>query len=225
MTLPAIVKNYKKQQTASQVKIIYSLLNQAIINSIAENGDIDNWDFSLLYNRFADKYIIPYLNVSKICDGANCIQSKMEDGRYFHGYYELNKTKHTGIEYSFVLANGMIVMLNTTTLNLVIFTVDINGNQGENMLGRDVFAFYLLNHTDTGALPFTKNYKAGLYPGGTSASGIPHIALSKDDLFDANTHRACSKKKTVVGGHGGVGTACAAVIVKDGWTISKDYPW
>ena len=40
--------------------------------------------------------------------------------------------------------------------------------------------------------------------------------------------RPCSKSGAfgeLVGGRTGYGTACAALIFKDGWKIAKDYPW
>jgi len=37
------------------------------------------------------------------------------------------------------------------------------------------------------------------------------------------SHRGCNKQSA--GGHSGIGSACAVVIMKDGWKISKDYPW
>ena len=221
---PVLIQNYEKQETAAKVKAAYSILSQAINDSISENGDIDSWDFSLLYKDFANKYLVPYLKISEICDSVACIRSKMEDGRYFRGYYELNGEKNAGIMYSFILNNGMIVMMNQTTLNLVVITVDINGNSGKNTLGRDIFAFYLLNHSSPTALNWTKKYSAGLYLGGVGESGTLHAGKTRDELLSASSHRACNKE-TTSGGHGGVGTACAAVIAKDGWRITKGYPW
>ena len=46
---PVLIQNYEKQETAAKVKAAYSILSQAINDSISENGDIDSWDFSLLY--------------------------------------------------------------------------------------------------------------------------------------------------------------------------------
>lgn len=224
MTLPNLIMKYEKQKTVEQLKVAYSLLSQAVSNSVAENGDIDNWDYSLLYKDFCKKYIIPYMKVVKECDGAVCENTKMEDGRYFNGYYEITGDKFFNIEYSFVLSNGMIVMCDSTSINLVVFTVDIDGQKGKNTLGKDIFAFYLLNHSHPLALPYTSEFSSGLYIGGVGGSGIPHSSIDRNILLSPSQHRGCNKEAET-GGHGGIGTACAALIAQDGWKISDDYPW
>ena len=39
MTLPALVGNYKKAQTISQLKKVYSTLSQSLLSSVYDNGD------------------------------------------------------------------------------------------------------------------------------------------------------------------------------------------
>ena len=42
-------------------------------------------------------------------------------------------------------------------------------------------------------------------------------AQARDDLINADKSYACRRDKT--------GDLCAALIMRDGWEISKDYPW
>ena len=44
ITLPTVVQNYQKQATVAKLKKAYTTINQAILLSIAENGDYADWD-------------------------------------------------------------------------------------------------------------------------------------------------------------------------------------
>ena len=43
MTLPTLVGNYKKAQTVSQLKKVYSVLSQSMLSSVNANGDSNGW--------------------------------------------------------------------------------------------------------------------------------------------------------------------------------------
>lgn len=49
MTLPALVQNYKEQETVTRVKKFYSVFSQAYAQAILDNGTIDNWGFQILH--------------------------------------------------------------------------------------------------------------------------------------------------------------------------------
>lgn len=46
MTLPALIQNYKEQETVTRVKKFYSVFSQAYTMAILEHGTIDNWGLS-----------------------------------------------------------------------------------------------------------------------------------------------------------------------------------
>ena len=223
LTLPSLISSYQKKQTVQQLKAAYSLLSQAVEQSISENGEIHEWNYSLSFANFDNTYILPYLKVIKKCEGAECITT--DD---FHGYYELNDNKYTAIDKSYILSNGMILMKDSHGLGMgfIVYMVDINGNKKPNKMGKDIFSFYLFN---LGSLVYdnhkraTKYFKSNLYLGSLDCDGIPHYYETRDYLLSSKSHRACNK--VAAGGHSGVGSACAAVIMKDNWKISKDYPW
>lgn len=222
LTLPNLITQYQKNATVQGLKVAYSLLSQAVQKSISENGEIDNWNCTLNTNAFNETYILPYLKIAKKCDGGKCIKTDN-----FNGYYELNGNKYTSISKSYVLANGMILMANRPGgEGFIVYMIDLNGNKKPNIMGKDIFAFYLLNHQSPLASyrNFLKNIPANLYPGSVGANGSPQYLMDKPALTRAAAHRGCNKNSTV-GWHGGVGSACAVVIMKDGWEISKDYPW
>ena len=81
LTLPNLITQYQKNATVQGLKVAYSLLSQAVQKSISENGEIDNWDYTLNTNAFNETYILPYLKIAKKCDGGKCIKTDT-----VHGY-------------------------------------------------------------------------------------------------------------------------------------------
>ncbi len=56
MTLPTLIAKYNKKQTAIAVKAAYSMLSQAILQSVADNGDTKYWTKNLSSKQYYDKY-------------------------------------------------------------------------------------------------------------------------------------------------------------------------
>lgn len=88
--------------------------------------------------------------------------------------------------------------------------VDINGAKGPNRMGRDVFVFiYFI---------YFENYPQydGIF------SGCPSTSNTRNHLLN-NSSYGCNRQ--AVGGGGYANSACASLIMKDGWQIKSDYPW
>ena len=79
LTMPTLVQKYQKHRTATQLKTVYSMMNQAIKMSEIDNGLITEWEFPANDNDeikgFLAKYIAPYLKHTKIdvVDNIVCI--------------------------------------------------------------------------------------------------------------------------------------------------------
>ena len=231
MTIPGLITQHQKSSAVAGIIEAQSILNQAVkMYSVDtdEEGSAE-FDTKLDAQTFAEKYFKPYLKIARIC-------TKMEDGCWetgdFYGYYDIagRKVENT-VPYSIVLNNGMILGFSKIDLtNLISIVVDINGKSKRNKMGKDVFVFYTYNSDNLCeyASEKWKLIKNGIYPGGFDNCGAPHIAYSREELLAANNVlRACNKNAPSMhyGGRTGAGSACAAVIFKDGWKISKDYPW
>ncbi len=232
ITIPGLISTYQKRAAIAGIKEAQSIINQAIKMYVYESDDEGEtaFDTTLPIQTFAEKYFKPYLNVAQVC-------TKMSDGCWktgnFYGYYDLAGNKKTDtVPYSLVLNNGMVFGFNKVadgSYNLISIIVDINGKSSKNVMGRDVFSFYLFNQ-DTVKIGQTdlryKNIKNGVYPGGYAEGGIPHAVLTREELLDQSTWRSCNKNSyNASSPRPGIGAACAALIFKDGWNISKDYPW
>lgn len=223
LTIPNLITNYQKQHTVEQLKATYSILNNALNTAKVENGtNVSNWYIpndsdSSASTYFAENYILPYLKTLNICGtntSGNCdhkvgyLSNKTLSNKY---YFSIS-----GSAYSFTLLNGTIarVSLHTITGNTVakcrvqIF-LDINGKQQPNIMGNDAFIIELGGATGQGDrnkfLPyyFQSSSNRTVYFGDTSSSNI--------SLF-------CNKIN-------GSGADCFALIMRDGWKISDDYPW
>ena len=163
MTIPNLVVTYKKKQTVSQLKKVNSVLSQLILRSFYENGSVNNYlkigaeVTADTTKKFFNTYWLPYL---KVKDVISDFQSPYSSDDF--GYSLLD-----GSLYQFsiktIYSNGRIcVRLNDGTILLIyvmswvldengnnvakytsmqrIF-VDINGVNGPNTFGKDVFVF------------------------------------------------------------------------------------
>lgn len=63
LTLPALVQNYRNQVVETRLKKVYSVMNQAIVQSEVDNGAKELWDFD--DPDFFNKYINPYIKYLK----------------------------------------------------------------------------------------------------------------------------------------------------------------
>ena len=67
LTMPALIGNYKRKQTVTQLKKVYSSMQQSIQMSQAEYGDIRDWDWSQNGQDFFTQYLGKNFNVVKNC--------------------------------------------------------------------------------------------------------------------------------------------------------------
>ena len=200
MTIPTTIANYQKQQTVDRLKKVYSTLQQAINRGIYDYGAIDLTNVSagngaLLHDNYFTKYLKPYLSITDDCGTSStgvCASSySFRDNRSY-------KLAVCGSSYSkFYLNDGTsvaIIMYNSPTLS---FFVDINGQKGPNIYGRDLFRFDF-NAQDNSFKP-------------------PGIYQNRLGMLAPGTYN-CNKTQ-------GTGDFCTTVIMLDGWQIKDDYPW
>ena len=160
MTIPSLINKTNEQETVVAVKKAYSILSQAYLKTVAENGEISpSLSKSDLGELFAKQ-----LNAQKICgtslDG-DCFATD-NDGMYkrFNGsdYQSFNKTAG----YKMSLSDGMAITIwangeyrdygDSEPLKNVLadIVVDVNGHKGPNAFGKDTFKFWV---TKYGILP------------------------------------------------------------------------
>lgn len=212
MTIPTLIQNHNKKVLALKLKTTYSILNNALKMSIAENGDFGNWGSELEpdSSEYIEKYWKPYLKTIKTCRRA-------DECNYYKNYYNgtcsgtecwiwacRNESKTVtcinlwkqGSTTAIVLANGTYILFQVESsvthelMSTKSVYVDINGSDGPNEYGKDYFHFYV------------------------TANGVVPSGYKKTPSEIAND---CSKN--------GYKFYCAAKIMHDGWTIKDNYPW
>lgn len=204
MTLPTVVNKYKKKETVTRLKKAYSVINQAIIRSEADNGAMRYWfisnpveqqEDSVMYGKIALDYIVPYMSGTRI--------------KYSY-YSDLDAYGKTvvnmgGIEmggapasrYYAITGDGMYISAGHVNWVYIVpfFQVDINGRKGPNVFGKDIFYFMISN----------KNKLAG----------YNYYGYNREQILE----NSCNKTSS------GRNEACTALIMMDGWEIKDDYPW
>lgn len=219
MTLPTLIANYQKRQTVVQLKKVYSVLNQALQKSIAENGtnlaveyvpaDPNVGGSAYGAGDPGAKYLIPHLEVAdKFLKANNKIKYsiKIANGT---AESQFSWTLANISPYRYVLKDGTIItfvnFLEYSPMNNSLFILaDLNGFKGPNRIGRDVFVF-------------------------TLSKAKPQMIGTMGDKYSVeqllSKGEACPAKDVVSGYQGYAGWGCSSIIMKDGWKIEKHYPW
>ena len=187
LTIPTLMQKIDERETVSKVKKIYTVMNNAYENYIADNG-VPNFDSSLrTTSEGAEKafeIFRPYLKITKDCGTGNGTACGMVlDYKNKNGEDASTEFATDASRYKVLLTDGTPLWLNTGW-NFYTISFDINGKKGPNKYGTDVFVFYFKD----------RNFYAGGHPaiGGTST-------------FDTG----CASEDAV-------GHACAAWVVYKG---------
>jgi prepilin-type N-terminal cleavage/methylation domain-containing protein len=146
LTMPTLVVKYQKLQTVTQLKKVYSVLNQAMRLSEVDNGDYAGWDTTLSAKDYNEKYWLPYFRVMKICD-------TYQDCGYTSGYPwfgsngVVNSTAAVSpsLRTTFITAEGILysIWMYTSSVGNVshYIVIDLNNSKPPNQYGKDVFWF------------------------------------------------------------------------------------
>jgi len=170
LTIPNLINKYTEQQTVVGLKKFYSMLSQAYLLCITENGSPDRWIDSSWNNTtwhgtkaqiVIDK-LIPYLKIDKKCakQGSYCYGNIIY--KYFDGS-ERGKIDTFSAWVATKLADGMYIVISGESLDTTCsktsgnikdicghIMVDINGSGKPNQFGHDFHHFYF---TKTGIVP------------------------------------------------------------------------
>lgn len=210
ITMPILLANYQKKQTAVQLKKAYAEISQAVEMSKVANGDISSWDFSLTGAEFFEKYLSSFMQIAKHTVG----DVRKNGGQY----YQLSGNPETALTTMY--NSGKIVTLASGAqllfpdVNAYSYdenrkrkgvSVDLNGFKKPNKYGRDIFSFVI-----------TPNGVSGSHFDDMDSNDV--VKTRKQLLNGPSAYSyQCSKNAR--------GMWCASVIMMDGWEIKDDYPW
>ena len=221
ITIPNIIVSIEKDYTLGVLKTTYAQLNQALLASQVDNGtDVSNWPIPTSSNDaaseyFANNYLIPYIKTIHSCATSNDSECnykiKFRDYQNSGDYHIMGETGSR----AYILPSGVIISVgiwaiggDTISHVRTGIAIDINGKKEPNIYGRDVF------YAELGLPLSSDNIRAKFLPYG--------YYLPRDKLVAGGSYAGdpgcCSKDS-------GSGYYCFAILFKDGWKFSNDYPW
>ena len=219
LVVPNAIVNSKKEETVTKLKKAYSTLSQTTLKAIADNGPIDTWEITTLKSKeFSDKYLAPYLSVGKNCGyettgGCEFKYAYLNDPKSFrtfdNTYNRLILQDGTALIMFAYNVSGSWQGNGQFTLKALYTYIDINGQKGPNVLGKDIFYYVYCINCDTNAMG---SYKI-------SGKFIPSAGTALENAGATREKYKTDCSKT------GKGQDCSGLIMADGWQIKDDYPW
>ena len=231
LTIPGLISKYNEMVTIVALKKTYSELSQAIKMSEVQNGDLKDWEWpddTSGTNTFVKKYILPYLskNVKQCPFGHPCFKEswywKFPDKRYnTAGNWQVaySRYKYNDKTIAFMAVSTPCTSAEngyhtcSDRLRYLGIVVDVNGDRGESIMGKDVFGFTLFNYTfKTKSGPSGDNYGLQL---GSIAGNWGAYRQPLENMFKGNPG-TCKMD--------GDGYDCGLAIQKNSWKIPEQYP-
>ena len=141
LTIPALISNYRKSVVETRLKRSYSVLANAMLFAVKDNGESRNWA-SVNAKTFIEQYLQPYIPGSKYIYEGQLMTMNVYDAH--------------GSKINFNAGNASGLKLKTGELIRVVGNFDPNSYQGiaqfgfllsqnksdKYYLGKDYFAFY-----------------------------------------------------------------------------------
>ena len=195
MTIPTLTTKYAKQRTETQLVKFYSMMNQTLRMSVADNGDPDGWIIAkktYTYDETVEvlnTYIFPYM-------------------------------KHLG--YEECSANGQIwVCVTLMDGGITTFSIDPNGGDITYYNDKKYVNNKTLPNIARHKFRFQMAKVSGVDNVTNSISYIePYVygwKKTKEDLINGNT-RSCAPECTGC-------DFCTKLIQMNSWKIPSNYPW
>ena len=214
ITLPAVIKNYKKKEAEVRLQKAYTIISQAFLRAQVKYGETKDWPDWDDAEKILREYIAPELSGAKIYSKSNttdrnlmCFDGKLFDstsssGNAVKAQYRWMTNVYISTPFlpnntaSVKLTDGTCIGLNNKNGgidNSQLLFIDTNGSsQGPNIAGHDLFFFVVVEN----------NIKPVGYD------------WNNANLTDSSKTHACNLK-SLAGG-----MVCAAKVMADGWKIN-----
>lgn len=206
MTIPVMISSYNKHITETRLKKFYSLFNQAIKLSVAENGEVEGWD------SYWDASKNIYDEDGNVKENSDVVDAAFE--KYLAPYMKVMTKKRVKESRNrtltlYVLADGSAFTYRSyDTRDITFFPKNPEKCMQKNPyvgVCAFLFIFYPINNADT----WKYHYQQGFEPYMYDWDG------KKESLKDNKTY-GCNSD--------GNGYMCGTIIKLNGWKIPADYP-
>ena len=215
LTIPGMIANHQKRVTAESVKKAYAILTQ--VQAMAENdrGMASDWGYRKVdeLDKWVQTYFEPYVKVissGKCSGGKSCYGISY---MYRMGYNVASNSANARAPHYMVVTGGVPVAYSFFRYSGELYEpvtrirVYLRNPKRYAFVGKDVFTFTFDNREkNPHFLPYASNY-------------------SREQILAPHEMNGSCNLKTGEGGYWMAGDACAALIMKDGWQITDDYPW
>ena len=171
ITLPAIVQKQQEKVTITKLKQTYNILSQAVEMAQVKYEDIHNWEATGDSQKQSDLYferITEQLTLIKDCGNPSCY-SFCGNGKKYVDLKGNTTSVMPTVAHQGLLKNGAMFSISWAQPDngkwwgkYAAISVDINGSQKPNTIGKDVFIFEIRDMTDN----WTTYRKPYLYPAG-----------------------------------------------------------
>jgi prepilin-type N-terminal cleavage/methylation domain-containing protein len=196
MTVPTLMQNYQRKSYVTQLHKVYNELQQAAQQYMTDRNAVNLREAGLTSTDALSNFVKTYFKVVNDCgsDKQPCFApnyKKISGTDMGQGTGQpLNMTIASGASFGFGVSSS-----GTGDNNRVaIFDVDINGPQGPNIAGRDVFILGLFNNG------MVDEYALTTAPGDKD---------TRENLFNTN----CNSSNTTW-------TGCFGKILNDNWEMT-----
>ncbi len=198
LTIPTLISKHRAEVTMTKIKKFYSVMSQAQIRSIIDNGDVETWDFvsdggvsgnEIVLNWF-NKYWRPYLNSVEVIDRKILKDDAVLDG---------------GIAVK--MADGSIAVFSYFSggyMHITLYTAPKTFYDNTAIDGKDAFLF---GFNQTNAIRF-------------EVYGQNDPRWSDVEQLKYNSWGGCYKENTS-NGH----PLCTRLLQINGWKVPEDYPY
>ena len=151
MTVPTLMQNYQKKSYVTQLHKVYNEIQQATVMFMTDKNALNLKEAGLISQDACNNLILNYFKVIQTCEHSltPCFSDLY---RYIDGSAQTLTENSMTSSNSFVLANGSslrplyVLNLNPNGELVVCFFVDINGQKGPNIIGRDAFFMALYSN-------------------------------------------------------------------------------
>ena len=148
MTVPTLMQNYQRKSYVTQLHKVYNELQQAAQQYMTDRNAVNLREAGLTSTDALSNFVKTYFKVVNDCgsDKQPCFApnyKKISGTDMGQGTGQpLNMTIASGASFGF----GVSSTGSADNSRVAIFDVDINGPQGPNIAGRDVFILGLFNN-------------------------------------------------------------------------------
>ncbi len=168
MTVPNLMENYQRQSYITQLRKVYSEFSQAAESAMADSNTQRLREARAIRNN---SFLQNYFKTTQTCSADTISDCFADTYTTINGGALRLRDYISGNSSCAVVASGYSVCLSNDN----VITVDVNGKQGPNVMGRDLF---LMRYEDNGSI-------SSAY----SSSGEP----SADDCVDGD-YSSCFAK-------------------------------